>query len=147
MIKETNVAYGVRVKLNKNFVEKCLGDKHLMEEEVLFISDSKPYNDEKGQFVNIRGGSLTTSGFAYLDQLDLEFPVPLKPIALNDTQVIVDNDNITIMHKGVEVVMWDQQEWIEDPDFLVPAIANAIKLAYEDIEALKEKLSVIKFKR
>lgn len=81
MVKENQVAQGVRVKLNENFEQKCLGDKYLVEQEsVLFISDGHIYNDVNGKYVFIKGGSLTNSGYAYLDQLDLEFPVPEKPL-------------------------------------------------------------------
>lgn len=79
-MKSNRVAYGVRVKLNDKFEEKCIGDKYLRDETVLFISEEKPYNDERGEWVYIKGGSLTTSGYAYLDQLDLEFPVPEQPL-------------------------------------------------------------------
>jgi hypothetical protein len=80
MVKSTQVAYGVRVKLNDNFEEKCIGDGHLKEEKVIFISEHKSYNDIKGEYVMLRGGSLTSGGYAYLDQLDLEYPVPYKPL-------------------------------------------------------------------
>lgn len=75
-IQAKHIAYGVRVKLNSQFVEKCLGDKYLKDEPVLFISDTKPYNDVKGEYVHITGGSLTNSGYTYLNELDLEYPVP-----------------------------------------------------------------------
>ena len=80
MLKENRIAYGVRVKLTPNFQEKCLGDKYLKEERVLFIRDTKPYQDQKGKYVYISGGSLTTSGYAYLDELELEFEVPESPL-------------------------------------------------------------------
>ena len=80
MINSNQVALGVRVKLNENFEVKCIGDNHLKEEPIIFISDSKPFNDQRGEYVMLRGGSLTNSGYAYLDQLDLEFPVPNKPL-------------------------------------------------------------------
>jgi hypothetical protein len=80
MIKESNVASGVRVKLNTEFSVKCIGDTYLKDEPVLFISDSNAYNDAKGHYVLIRGGSLMNSGYAYLNELDLEFPVPTKPL-------------------------------------------------------------------
>lgn len=80
MIKLNEIARGVRVKLNPNFTEKCLGDKYLKEESVLFIKDSNTYNDEKGYYVFISGGSLINSGYAYLDELDLEFPTPTTPL-------------------------------------------------------------------
>lgn len=79
-IKSINVAYGVRVKLNENFKDKCLADQYLREESVLFISEYKVFNDSKGEYVMIRGGSLINSGYAYLDQLDLEFPIPETPL-------------------------------------------------------------------
>jgi hypothetical protein len=79
-IKSDNIALGVRVKLNDAFKPKCLGDEYLMEEQVIFISEAHVYNDQLGQYVMLRGGSLTNSGYAYLDQLDLEFPVPNKPL-------------------------------------------------------------------
>jgi len=80
MIKSTNVAIGVRVKLNENFKEKCLGDQFLKQEKVLFIREHKPYNDPQGEYVHVTGGSLTNSGYAYLNELDLEFPVPDRPL-------------------------------------------------------------------
>lgn len=80
MIKTSKIAYGVRVKLNENFEEKCLGDKYLKDEPVIFIADPKVYNDSYGDYVYIRGGSLTNSGYAYLDQLELEFDVPEHPL-------------------------------------------------------------------
>lgn len=80
MIKKNNIAYGVRVKLNDKFTVKCLGDKHLKDEKVLFISDEKASNDSRGYYVHIKGGSLLNSGYAYLDELDLEFEVPVIPL-------------------------------------------------------------------
>jgi len=80
MIKLSEIARGVRVKLNSNFVEKCIGDRYLKDEPIIFIQEHKPYNDAKGYYVMLRGGSLLTSGYAYLDELDLEFPVPKTPL-------------------------------------------------------------------
>lgn len=80
MIQPKHIAYGVRVKLNSEFIEKCLGDKYLKDEKVLFIRETKPYNDTKGEYVYIEGGSLLNSGYAYLNELDLEYPVPNKPL-------------------------------------------------------------------
>lgn len=79
-MKTNQVAYGVRVKLKDNFEKKCLGDNYLAEEQVLFISEGHVYNDQRGEYVMIKGGSLTNSGYAYLDELELEFPVPEKPL-------------------------------------------------------------------
>lgn len=80
MVKSNRIAYGVRVKLNAEFKEKCLGDKYLKDEKVLWIADSKSYNDKIGEYVHIKGGSLMNSGYAYLNELDLEFEVPDKPL-------------------------------------------------------------------
>ena len=79
-VKLNRIAYGVRVKLNDQFEEKCLGDKYLKDEHVLWISCEKPMNDQKGHYVFIAGGSLTNSGYAYLNELDLEFEVPETPL-------------------------------------------------------------------
>ena len=77
-VKKTEIARGVRVKLNSNFEPKCLGDEYLQCEEVIFIAEGHVYNDQKGEYVNLRGGSRTNSGYAYLDQIDLEFPYDEK---------------------------------------------------------------------
>ena len=73
-IKKNEIAKGVRVKLNSEFIEKCLGDQYLKEEPVIYIREQHVYNDTKGDYVNLTGGSLINSGYAYLNELDLEFP-------------------------------------------------------------------------
>jgi hypothetical protein len=75
MLKTNEVARKVRVKLNNNFEIKSLSDKYLACEPILYISDSHIYNDQKGDYVWIRGGSHINSGIAYLTELDLEFPI------------------------------------------------------------------------
>ena len=80
MVKLNRIAYGVRVKLSSEFQEKCLGDKYLKDETVLWISCEKAMNDSHGYYVNITGSSLINSGYAYLNELDLEFEVPEKPL-------------------------------------------------------------------
>lgn len=40
-----------------------------------------------------------------------------------------------------EIVYWHQDEWLEDPESVVPAIANAIRLAYTDPQELKRLLN------
>lgn len=75
MIKHNQVAMHVRVKLNSNFEIDSISQKYLACESLLYISDNRIYNDAKGDYVNIRGGSHTNSGKAYLHQLDLEFPI------------------------------------------------------------------------
>ncbi len=80
MIKTNQVAVGVRVVLNSTFEINSLSDKYLACEPVLYIAQEKAYNDERGEYVFIRGGSHTNSGTAYLSQLDLEFPISDKPL-------------------------------------------------------------------
>lgn len=90
MIKENQVASGVRVKLNESFKAKCLGDEYLMQEPILFIAESKAYNDSIGSYVFIKGGSLINSGTAYLHQLYLEFPIPEVPLYTLEEMNIID---------------------------------------------------------
>ena len=49
-------------------------------ETVLFIDYHGVMNDSTGEYVYIKGGSLTNSGIVYLTEIDLEFPVPEKPL-------------------------------------------------------------------
>lgn len=73
MIKRSEVALGVRVVFNKDYQVKCLGDKHLASDPFKYINEAKVYNDQNGDYVRIAGSSHTTSGYAYLHELDLEF--------------------------------------------------------------------------
>ena len=56
----------------------------------------------------------------------------------------INEDSIRIIEmKGAdekEIVGWTKDEWVEDPETVVPAIANAIMLCYENPEALLEQL-------
>ena len=60
----------------------------------------------------------------------------------------VNNDHISIMEDNGgnenEIVGWHSDEWKEDPEMVVPAIANAIMLCYENPEGLKELLAGFK---
>lgn len=85
MIKLNQIARGVRVKLNSNFEINSLSDKYLACEPILYIEESHTYNDRKGDYIFIKGGSHTNSGIAYLDELDLEFPIGDNPLYLHDT--------------------------------------------------------------
>lgn len=80
MIKKKEVAKGVRVRFNENWEEKSIGDKYLSQEPVIFISEANIYNDSEGEYVMLKGGSYINSGYARLDQLDLEFPMPERPM-------------------------------------------------------------------
>ena len=95
-IKKSEIAIGVRVVLNDKWEQKCLGDKYLQDEKVLYISSERPYNDVKGDYVHIGGGSHTNSGYANLDQLDLE----------HDWRTIIPQKEAykegSLMHKGAQ---------------------------------------------
>lgn len=47
---------------------------------------------------------------------------------------IITDDYIAIVEDvtEVEIVGWCKDEWMEDPELVVPAIANAIHLCYTD---------------
>ena len=83
MIKKSQVALHVRVKFNDKFEPKCLGEVFLVDNELIWISDDHIFNDERGEYVRLRGydepkpgeGTYINSGYAYLNQLDLEFPI------------------------------------------------------------------------
>ena len=74
-IKKSQCAQDVRVKLNSEFFVKCIGDNFLKEETIIYLQDGHVYNDVKGEYVRIKGGSKMNSGYAYLNELDLEFPI------------------------------------------------------------------------
>ena len=82
-IKQDQVARGVRVKFNKKFEPKSLGEESLIKDKIVFISDYMIYNDSVGHYVNLRGytpnkngGAIyVNSGYAYLDEIDLKFPI------------------------------------------------------------------------
>jgi len=84
-MKSNQVAKDVRVKLNSNFQIKSLSDKYLACEPTIFICESHIYNDQKGEYVFIKGGSNTNSGIAYLSELDLEFPISETPLYSHET--------------------------------------------------------------
>lgn len=110
MIKENRIAYGVRVKLLDNFVQKCIGDKYLKEQErVWFIRDTKAMTDEKGKYVYITGGSLLTSGYAYLDELEVEFDMPERPLTTIAHEL--DRQDLIKLIKGSHV----QHEMMNHP--------------------------------
>jgi hypothetical protein len=79
-MKKNEVARKVRVKLNSNFQIKSLSDRYLACEPILFIDDSHVYNNSKGEYVFIKGGSRINSGIVYLNEVDLEFPITDAPL-------------------------------------------------------------------
>lgn len=76
-------ALHVRVVLNEKFVAGSKADELLKEEPELYIGDHSVYNDTKGEYVFIKSEVVegsekitgATSGMAYLDQIDLKYPV------------------------------------------------------------------------
>ncbi len=75
MLKSNQVAKDVRVKLNSNYTISSLSRKYLACEPIIYISDGHIYNDSKGEYVFVRGGSHTNSDAVYLNEIDLEFPI------------------------------------------------------------------------
>lgn len=82
MIKINQVARHVRVIFNKEFKPKCLGEEYLIKDKIIYICDNHIYNDQIGEYVHLKGytleGIYLNSGYAYLNQLDLEFPIPFS---------------------------------------------------------------------
>jgi hypothetical protein len=58
-----------------------------------------------------------------------------------NVDVDVRGGYIRIYDGDEEIAGWSKQEWMEDPEFVVPAIANAISLAYENMDGLKNILN------
>jgi len=73
-LQKEEVAKGVRVKFTSNWKPKSIGEKHLSDEDFIYIADSKIYNDESGSYIMIKGSSKISSGYEYLEFLELEFP-------------------------------------------------------------------------
>ena len=56
----------------------------MVKDKVIYIADEHVYNDQFGEYIYIKGYTLpenedkavsSNSGYAYLNQLDLEFPI------------------------------------------------------------------------
>lgn len=84
MIRKSQVALHVRVKFNSLFEPKCLGEQYIIKDNIIFITDNNVYYDSIGEYVHLKGYTAPTnendpiyinSGYAYLNQLDLEFPI------------------------------------------------------------------------
>jgi hypothetical protein len=52
----------------------------------------------------------------------------------------ITEDYIDIYHKGEVIVSWSKDEWMEDPETVVPALANAIHLAHSNPDRLLQIL-------
>ena len=84
MIKHSQIALHVRVKFNEQFQPKCLGEQYLVKDEVIFIADGRVYIDSIGEYIHLKGYTepkeddepfYINSGYAYLNEIDLEFPI------------------------------------------------------------------------
>lgn len=89
MVKQSQVALHVRVVLNEKFKDKCLGDWSLRQEPEIYIADEHIYNDNHGYYVMLSSDPIlpgdprykedvmtgVNSGYAYLDQIDLKYPI------------------------------------------------------------------------
>lgn len=53
-------------------------------------------------------------------------------------KILHEEGCVRIMHKHEVVVGWHKDEWIEDPELVMPAIVNAIMLAQSDIMELRK---------
>lgn len=58
--------------------------------------------------------------------------------------VEINTDSIRIYDGVTEVVGWHQDEWLQDPETVVPAIANAILLATTNPDRLIDMLTMFK---
>lgn len=89
-VKRNQVARHVRVVLNDQFEEKCIGDGYLKEEPELYIDEERIMNDSHGgDYVHLSSEHISpdhpaydkdritgvNSGRAYLNQIDLKYPV------------------------------------------------------------------------
>lgn len=55
-------------------------------------------------------------------------------------KVNIDENGISITDRDEYVVGWSTEEYVEDPETVVPAIVNAIRLAYTSPGILKSLL-------
>lgn len=84
----------------------------------------------KPQFVYNDGGR-ADAGCGLILKKSIQNNNTMKPL-----EVIISDDFIAIQDDQKEIAGWHKDEWIEDPETVVPAIANAIHLAHTDSEKL-----------
>lgn len=72
-------------------------------------------------------------------------PIQIAKVKPNDPNIEATDGEIFIFDDdGQEVVMWNKDEWIEDPS-IIPAIKNAVRLAKKGkVEELKELITLPK---
>lgn len=88
--------------------------------------------------VNALGAPLPAPCF-----LDRYLPSPLFSRAARGAEeklyAIVTGDDVTIRDSHREAAYWHRDEWVQDPA-VVPAIINAVRLAYEDPTEFRRRL-------
>ena len=67
-------------------------------------------------------------------------------VTIGDDYIEILEDKVTNEYyegqiEETEIVYWHQDEWLEDPESVVPAIANAIHLAHTNPQELKRLLN------
>ena len=67
-------------------------------------------------------------------------------VTIGDDYIEILEDKVTNEYyegqiEETEIVYWHKDEWLEDPESVVPAIANAIHLAYTNPQELKRLLN------
>ena len=76
MIKPSQVALHVRVKLNNNFIPKSISEEYLVKSDVIYIAQERIFNDSIGNYVYLSSNEpYFGNGIAYLNEIDLEFPI------------------------------------------------------------------------
>lgn len=142
MIKKNEIARGVRVKFNSNFATKCKGDENLQCEEVIYLSEGHVYNDSKGEYILITGGSGLSSGYAYLDELDLEFPYGQGhhyPVHYNGKSFKKEFIGFTRLFSGGVPVFFDDEGIcvfdlkVKDEDLAWQIYSKRLKITIEEL--------------
>ncbi len=76
MVRPSQVALHVRVKLNDKFQPRSLAEEYLVKSDVIYIAQEHIFNDVIGEYVYLSSKEpYFGSGIAFLDQIDLEFPI------------------------------------------------------------------------
>lgn len=76
MVKPSQVALHVRVKLNDKFIPKSISEEYLVKSNVIYIAQEHIFNDTIDNYVYLSSKApYFGSGIAYLNEIDLEFPI------------------------------------------------------------------------
>jgi hypothetical protein len=75
----------------------------------------------------VEGDDCVNCGHVFTEE---QQPQPILCLDLSSIKIEILEEEVTITCDDLEVVHWIKDEWIEDPEVVVPAIANAIHLAH-----------------